>query len=188
MENKHYFSLHAASSTPSAAIIHKIEASVLLFLRRLSIDETKGNCGSPSFPVSEESVNSNDELNLSSNSSVPELLPLLSQHTIGRTASVCAVLHSVVKLHAENSYSTLREIYYSNTDVASSQRAIDSAVAALTQQLEVPREELRITSSAKCIIRGPIKLQEKTSTVYIEIIIALFLLHALYAHLLQVPG
>lgn len=82
-----------------------------------------------------------------------------------RTANLLAILHDIICMQKEGRYTTLRQLYYSNINIARHQRIINNGVAALTQHLQLPRECLHITSTAKCIIRGPIIILEKTCTV-----------------------
>ncbi|CDJ63327.1 hypothetical protein, conserved [Eimeria necatrix] len=149
---------------PSAeSIVSRIESLVLFFLHRISEDpandsETKVSQDETLFP---ESFAADNESNTATDS--PEFLfPPLSDRSIQRSASLLAIMRTILSLHAEKRYSTLRHVYYSNVTIAPSQRVIDRGVAALTQFLKTPREELRITSTSKCIIKGPIIIQERT--------------------------
>ncbi|XP_026191531.1 uncharacterized protein LOC34617876 [Cyclospora cayetanensis] len=90
-----------------------------------------------------------------------EFLQPLAVSSSARIANLLAIMSSIVSLHAECRYATLRQLYYANINIAKGQRVIESSVSALTRLLQVPREGLRITSTAKCIIRGPIVIREK---------------------------
>ncbi|OEH75039.1 meiotic recombination protein rec12 [Cyclospora cayetanensis] len=93
-----------------------------------------------------------------------EFLQPLAVSSSARIANLLAIMSSIVSLHAECRYATLRQLYYANINIAKGQRVIESSVSALTRLLQVPREGLRITSTAKCIIRGPIVIREKHYT------------------------
>ncbi|KAL8269794.1 hypothetical protein Esti_006273 [Eimeria stiedai] len=149
-------------------VLSRIESLVLSFLRRISNVKSTIKSESLEEPCTQEQSFLFPQASAAEDipgdlSATHMLLRPLTYSSIARSANLLAVIRSVFSLHAENRYTTLRQLYYSNICIAHHQRVVDRTVATLTQQLQVPREILHITSTAKCIIRGPITIQEKTT-------------------------
>ncbi|PHJ17650.1 type iib dna topoisomerase [Cystoisospora suis] len=86
----------------------------------------------------------------------------LTVRGVKRAARRFALVSQILALVCGKKHATLRELYYSNIQIYSSQREADRALAKLTQVLRVPRESLNVVSSSKAIVHGPIFLTERT--------------------------
>ena len=172
MENESKCFLDGDSMDSAENIIMRIESLALSCLRNLSDDKAKEITQQPNKWKQEKSSSSQfsgTDKDCAFGAGCPEFLQTLTHTSISRTASVLAIMLSVLSMHAEGRYVTLRQLYYSSINIVPRQRAVDRDVAALTQLLQVPREALRITCTAKCIIRGPIIIKEKTSTLLLPL-------------------
>ena len=147
-------------------IVIRIEAVALSFLRNLSASQLQAATELPKTACAQKDPSTAEPSDVGEAHDIAAvnqgLLGPIAHSSVARSARLLAIMHSIVKMHADGRYVTLRQLYYSHISIAQHQRVIDRGVAALTQYLQVPREALRITSTAKCIVRGPIIIQERT--------------------------
>ncbi|KAL4655257.1 meiotic recombination protein SPO11 [Arapaima gigas] len=84
--------------------------------------------------------------------------------SVSRFASTLKVLSVIYKLVQSNSYATKRDIYYSDTQLFTSQRTVDSVVDDISCMLKVPRRSLHVLATSKGLISGDLCYQEEDGT------------------------
>ncbi|XP_031609778.1 meiotic recombination protein SPO11 isoform X1 [Oreochromis aureus] len=84
--------------------------------------------------------------------------------SVTKFAQILKILSVIYRLVQSNSYATKRDIYYNNTKLFGSQKAVDSIVDDISCLLKVPRRSLHVLATSKGLISGDLCYMEEDGT------------------------
>uniref|UniRef100_A0A669C1C5 DNA topoisomerase (ATP-hydrolyzing) n=1 Tax=Oreochromis niloticus TaxID=8128 RepID=A0A669C1C5_ORENI len=84
--------------------------------------------------------------------------------SVTKFAQILKILSVIYRLVQSNSYATKRDIYYNNTKLFGSQKAVDSIVDDISCMLKVPRRSLHVLATSKGLISGDLCYMEEDGT------------------------
>nr|BAM16279.1 Spo11 [Anguilla japonica] len=84
--------------------------------------------------------------------------------SVNRFALTLKVLSAVYKLVQSNTFATKRDIYYNDTQLFRTQRAVDSIVDDISCMLKVPRRSLHVLATSKGFLSGNLSYMEEDGT------------------------
>uniref|UniRef100_A0A665VNY3 DNA topoisomerase (ATP-hydrolyzing) n=1 Tax=Echeneis naucrates TaxID=173247 RepID=A0A665VNY3_ECHNA len=84
--------------------------------------------------------------------------------SVTKFAQILKILSVIYRLVQRNSYATKRDIYYDNTQLFSSQKAVDHIVDDISCMLKVPRRSLHVLATSKGFIAGDLRYMEEDGT------------------------
>uniref|UniRef100_A0A669C3V9 DNA topoisomerase (ATP-hydrolyzing) n=1 Tax=Oreochromis niloticus TaxID=8128 RepID=A0A669C3V9_ORENI len=90
--------------------------------------------------------------------------PVLALPNRSSWANILKILSVIYRLVQSNSYATKRDIYYNNTKLFGSQKAVDSIVDDISCMLKVPRRSLHVLATSKGLISGDLCYMEEDGT------------------------
>ncbi|GAW83552.1 meiotic recombination protein SPO11 [Plasmodium gonderi] len=93
---------------------------------------------------------------------------ILSKNKIVEITRLFYIIETVSKNINDNVHATLRQIFYTNPQLFTSQNVSNITLGKLTKIIKKPRELLNIYNSPKGIIRGNIFLLEKNSSPWVD--------------------
>ncbi|KAM6977615.1 meiotic recombination protein SPO11 [Aplochiton taeniatus] len=84
--------------------------------------------------------------------------------SVTKFAQILKVFSTIYKLLQSNAYATKRDIYYNDTQLFGSQRAVDFIVDDISCMLKVPRRTLHVLATSKGLISGDLRYLEQDGT------------------------
>ncbi|XP_054595087.2 meiotic recombination protein SPO11 [Nothobranchius furzeri] len=144
-------------------ILNQIEGVILRIVTSLSKDEA------PALVV----PNRSSWANVSFNDAIG--LQMSSEHCVTtirsdcpssatKSAQILKILSVIYTLVQSNSYATKRDIFYSNTQLFSSQRSLDAIIDDISCMLKLPRRSLHVLATSKGLISGDLCYLEADGT------------------------
>ncbi|XP_070341529.1 meiotic recombination protein SPO11 isoform X2 [Equus asinus] len=87
-----------------------------------------------------------------------------SPKSVKNFALILKILSMIYKLVQSNTYTTKRDIYYTDSQLFGNQTVVDSIVTDVSCMLKVPRRSLHILSTSKGLIAGNLRYIEEDGT------------------------
>uniref|UniRef100_A0A1A8NHA7 DNA topoisomerase (ATP-hydrolyzing) n=1 Tax=Nothobranchius pienaari TaxID=704102 RepID=A0A1A8NHA7_9TELE len=156
-------SVFADRELSQTEILNQIEGVILRIVTSLSKDEA------PALVV----PNRSSWANVSFNDAIG--LQMSSEHCVTtirsdcpssatKSAQILKILSVIYTLVQSNSYATKRDIFYSNTQLFSSQKSLDAIIDDISCMLKLPRRSLHVLATSKGLISGDLCYLEADGT------------------------
>ncbi|XP_030589980.1 meiotic recombination protein SPO11 isoform X1 [Archocentrus centrarchus] len=144
-------------------ILNRIEGIILGVVTSLSKDEAPVLALPNRSSWANVSFDSTIGLQMSSRQSVVTIRSDCPS-SAAKFAQILKILSVIYRLVQSNSYATKRDIYYNNTQLFGSQKAVDSIVDDISCMLKVPRRSLHVLATSKGLISGDLCYMEEDGT------------------------
>ncbi|XP_042347948.1 meiotic recombination protein SPO11 [Plectropomus leopardus] len=144
-------------------ILTRIENIILGIVTSLSKDEAPVLALPNRSSWSNVSFDSAVGLQMSSGSSVTTIRSDCPS-SVTKYAQILKILSVIYRLVQSDSYATKRDIFYNNTQLFASQKAVDSIVDDISCMLKVPRRSLHVLATSKGLISGDLCYMEEDGT------------------------